>query len=98
MRVVTLSNFCSCWRNAFLTVPSLWTKFNGRRVEVSRALIESSGAVPIQLEVDDSPDPSVLELLAPHFPRLDVVNFESIPILPFHLIKDNHLANMLRPN
>ena len=48
---------------------------------MSRALIERSGAVPIQLGVDDSPDPGVLELLARHFPRLDVVNFENMPIL-----------------
>jgi len=78
MRVVTLSNVCSDWRNTFLTMPSLWTKFNGRRVEMSRALIERSGTVPIQLEVDDSPDPGVLELFAPHFPRLDVVNFSNL--------------------
>jgi len=98
MRVVTLSNVCSYWRNTFLTTPSLWTEFNGRRVDMSRASIERSGAMPIQLEVDDSPDPGFLELLAPHFPRLDVVNFENIPIPTFHLIKDNHLANMLRSN
>lgn len=65
---------------------------------MSRALIERSGAVPIQLEVDDSPDPGVLELLARHFPRLDVVNFENMPILTFHLIKDNHLVKILRSN
>ena len=65
---------------------------------MSRALIERSGAVPIQLEVDDSPDSGVLELLARHFPRLDVVNFENMPILTFHLIKDNHLVKILRSN
>ena len=52
--------------------------------------------MPIQLEVDGSPDPDVLELLAPHYPRLDVVDFVNTPISTFHLIMDNHLAHMLR--
>ena len=98
MRVVTLSKVCSYWLKTFLATPSLWTEFDGRCVEMPRALIGRSGAVPIQLEVDGSPDPNVLELLAPHFPRLDKVNFENTPASTFHLITDSHLANMLRSN
>ncbi|KAF9644510.1 hypothetical protein BDM02DRAFT_940583 [Thelephora ganbajun] len=76
MRVVTLSNVCSYWRNTFIAMPSLWTEFNGRDAEMSRISIERSGVLPIQLVVEGAPDPGVLELLAPHFPRLDVVSFD----------------------
>ena len=70
--LVTVSGVCSYWRNTFLTTPSLWTELNGKGIEKTRACVRRSKGLPIQLEVENSPDLQVLKFLAPHFSRLDV--------------------------
>ena len=97
-RAVAVSSVCSYWRNTFTSTPSLWTRFNGKGVEKSQAWVERSGALPIQLSVRGSPDPEVLELLEPHFPRLKVVDFPELVAQDRSLFMNNLLPKLLRPS
>jgi len=96
--LVTVSGVCSYWRDTFLATPSLWTKLDGRGIEKTRAWILRSRGLPIQLEVEGSPDLQVMKFLAPHFPRLDVMDLSCLGARDRFLVTHNHLAKLLRPN
>ena len=94
--LVAVSSVCSYWRNTFVATPSLWTTLDGKGLERSRAWVERSGALPIRLLVPRSPNPEVLELLAPHSHRLGMVHFAELDDRdsPFTY---HHLPKLLRP-
>ena len=95
--LVAVSSVCSYWRNTFIATPYLWTRLDGRGVEKSRAWVERSGALPIQLWVEGSPNPEVLEFLATHSSRLEVVHLPRIKSRDRSLFTDNHIRKLLRP-
>ena len=95
--LVAICSVCSYWRDTFITTPSLWTNLNGRGIEKSRAWVERSRSLPIQLMIKDSPDVRVLEFLQPYSSRLDVV--ELIPRLESEdplVVPRDPIAKLLR--
>ena len=94
--LVAISSVCSYWRNTFTATPSLWTTLDGNGLEKSRAWVERSGVLPIQLQVQGSPDSEVLEFLAPHSHRFEVMNFPELGVRDLSFMK-NHLQKVLRP-
>ena len=78
--LVAVSGVCSYWRNTFIATPSLWTTLDGKGLEKSRAWVERSGALPIQLLARGSPNPEVLEFLAPHYHRLGMVHLPQLVV------------------
>ena len=94
--LVAISSVCSYWRNTFTATPSLWTTLDGKGLEKSRAWVERSGVLPIRLQVRGSPDSEVLEFLAPHSHRFEVVNFPKLGARDL-LFMENHLPKALRP-
>ena len=96
--LVAISSVCSYWRNTFIFTPSLWTRFDGKGVEQSQAWLERSGVLPIQLSVQGSPNFEVLELLEPHFPRLEMVDFPELEAQGHPLFMNSLLPKLLRPS
>ena len=96
--LVAISSVCSYWRNTFISTPSLWTRFDGKGVGKSQAWVERSGVLPIQLSVQGSPNPEVLELLEPQFPRLEVVDFPELEAQDHSFFTNNLLPKLLRPS
>ena len=96
--LVTVSGVCSYWRSTFLATPSIWTRLDGRGVEKTQAWVRRSGVLPIQLIAETSPDPRVLEFLAPHFSRLVVVGLACLTTRDQYPITHHHLTELLRPN
>ena len=97
--LVTVSSICSYWRNTFLATPSIWTRLDGRGVERTRARVRRSGALPLQLIAETgSPDLQVLEVLAPHFSRLNAVVLPCLTAKDRPLITHNRFAELLRPS
>ena len=93
-----VSSVCFYWRNTLLTTSSIWTGLNGKGIEKTRVWVRRSKALPIQLEVEGSPDLQVLKFLAPYFPRLDVVTLSCLKARDRSLVTHGHLAKLLRPN
>lgn len=95
--LVSVSSVCSYWRNTFLATPSLWTKLDGKGIEKTRAWVERSRALPIQLQVEVSPDPEVIEFLGAYSSRLEVVELPKLEAQDSPLFTHGYLARLLRP-
>ncbi|KAF9783368.1 hypothetical protein BJ322DRAFT_1070495 [Thelephora terrestris] len=95
--LAALSSVCCYWRNTFIATPSLWTRLDGKGVEKSRAWVERSGTLPIQLWVQGSPNPEVFEFLASHSSRLEVVFLPRVKPRDHSIFTHSHLAKLLRP-
>ena len=95
--LVAVSGVCSYWRNTFIATPSLWTTLDGKGLEKSRAWVERSGALPIQLLARGSPNPEVLEFLAPHYHRLGMVHLPQLVVHEEGAVSILPLPKLLRP-
>jgi hypothetical protein len=95
--LVAISSVCSYWRSTFLANPSLWTKLDGKGIEKTRAWVKRSRALPIQLQVEDSPDPEVIEFLGAHSSRLEVVDLPKLEAQDLPLFTLGHLSRLVRP-
>ena len=93
--LVAVSSVCSYWRNTFIATPSLWTTLDGKGLEKSRAWVERSGTLPIQLLAPGSPNPEVLEFLAPHYQRLGTVHLPELAVREEGAV--SILPKLLRP-
>lgn len=96
--LVTVSSVCSYWRNTFLATPNLWTKLDGKGIEKTRAWVERSGNLPIQLHVGGSPDPEVIEFLGTYSSRLESVDLPKLEPQDLPLFTHGHLSRLLYPN
>jgi len=91
--LVAVSSVCSYWRNTFLTTPSIWTRLDGKGMKKTRAWLERSKALPIQLEVGGYLNRRVMKFLAPYFSRLDVMDLPCLNAWDLSLVH-NHLTNI----
>ena len=95
--LVSVSSVCSYWRNTFLATPSLWTQLDGKGIEKTRAWVQRSRALPVQLQADGSPDPEVIEFLGSYSSRLEVVDLPRLEAQDLSLFTRGHLSRLLRP-
>ena len=95
--LLTISGVCSYWRNTFLATPSLWTNLDGKGIEKTRAWVKRSRTLPIQLQVEGSPDPEVIEFLGAYSSQLEVVDLSRLQAQDLPLFVHGHLSRLVRP-
>ena len=81
--LITLTHVCREWRELFMSYPSLWTRLNFDHVEKTRAYIERSGTMPLELTVCKGSDKSYSEaaflLAVPHVKRFKSITVGRTP-------------------
>ncbi|KAF9647937.1 hypothetical protein BDM02DRAFT_3116260, partial [Thelephora ganbajun] len=71
--LITLTHVCRGWRKLFVSHPSLWTRLDFTNVDKTRAYIERSRSLPLEIVICKSEDKPYIEdaflLAVPHVKR-----------------------------
>lgn len=97
--LITITSVCSYWRTTFLSTPSLWTRLDGRGLEMTQAWVKRSRALPLQLQVEgNTPNFLALNWLGLHQSRLEIVDFPDLRGCDLPFFTGGHFRRLLRPN
>ena len=80
--LIALTHVCRGWREAFISRPSLWTKFEFENVDKTRTYIQRSQSSPFKIYLgDDEFIDDAFALVIPHIHRLKTltVNAQTLP-------------------
>lgn len=68
--LIVLTHVCRGWRSIFTSLPSLWSFLDCRNVDKTRAYIERSKSVPLEIGLIDPHVMDAFLLTVPHISRL----------------------------
>ena len=67
--IIAASQVCRYWRAAFLSCPDLWTFLDCKSIRATRAFIERSGVVPLDICIRPGYSPEAFVYTIPHIQR-----------------------------
>lgn len=97
--LITVTSVCSYWRATFLSTPSLWTRLDGRGLEMTQAWVKRSRTLLLQLQVEgSSPNFYALNWLRLHHSRLEIVDLPDLKGCDLPFFTEGHFLRLLRPS